>query len=276
MTPAEDFDHSDPRRYERGCRCTPCKAGRARYRKNLAYRRHSGDHNYRTASRTAPHIRALRLAGMNDTDILQITGISTDTFYRAALKTARITRNTERIILAVPIPKRTTKHVISHATTDATATWRRLQALAHAGWPATVLAQRIGCTSQNVTLLLRQTGGGKVQLRTEKQIEALYLELWQQRPEDHGVPGWIADRSRRYAASRNWHPAAAWDDIADPNEQPKYGGKVRRPTAIVEDTAELARLGLSRGVIAERLGVTWDYVTTAHAREGVPVPELAA
>jgi hypothetical protein len=272
--PAEQFAHGDHRRYGRGCRCTTCTTAQARYRKILEYRRHTGNPGRIPATRAAAHIRALRLAGMDDTAIMRAAQIGGDALYRAADAETRINRATETSILAVPIPHGTPS-VISCANTDATATWRRLQALARAGWPATVLAERLGCTPQNVGLLLRQTGTGKVHLHTEQQIRDLYINLWHQRPEAHGVPGWIADRSRRYAASRGWHPAGAWDNIGDPNEQPQYGRRATRVDAVVEDTAELARQGLNREAIAERLGISWNAVCAAHARADLSVPEIA-
>lgn len=50
----------------------------------------------------------------------------------------------------------------------------------------------------------------------------------------------------------------------------------KRSVAIVENTAELAAQGLSREVIAGRLGVSWNYVQIAHSREGVQIPAVAA
>ncbi|MFD5564471.1 hypothetical protein [Kitasatospora griseola] len=52
--------------------------------------------------------------------------------------------------------------------------------------------------------------------------------------------------------------------------------RTRRSLAIVEDTAELARQGLNRDEIASRIGVSWSYLQTAHSREGVRIPEVAA
>jgi hypothetical protein len=49
-----------------------------------------------------------------------------------------------------------------------------------------------------------------------------------------------------------------------------------RVSAVVEDTAELARYGLGRDEIAARLGITWDAIATAHRRGDTHVPELAA
>lgn len=46
----------------------------------------------------------------------------------------------------------------------------------------------------------------------------------------------------------------------------------RRRADVIEDTADLARLGLIGDQIAERLGMTWEGVCRAHSRGGVPVP----
>ncbi|MEU1506476.1 hypothetical protein [Kitasatospora sp. NPDC005748] len=212
---------------------------------------------------------------MDDASIMASAGISPDAMYKAAVTTAVIMRATEEAILAVPIPTAVSGVVISRAKTDAVGTWRRVQALAAAGWPATAVAARLGFTSTNITHLLRQCGSGKVYLRTANQIRRVYLEMWDQRPEDHGVPPHIALKTRRYAARRGWHPAAVWDDIDDPTAMPQYGEQVRRDEAIVEDAAELARQGLSREAIAERLGVSWAYVSRAYSRQRTPVPPIA-
>ena len=46
----------------------------------------------------------------------------------------------------------------------------------------------------------------------------------------------------------------------------------RRRADVVEDTAELAELGLLGDAIAARLGMTWEGLCRAHRRAGVPVP----
>ncbi|MFD7416831.1 hypothetical protein [Kitasatospora purpeofusca] len=274
--PTEAMDHGDPRRYGRGCRCGKCKAGRSRYTKALRHMRHQGETNRRPACRAADHIRALRMAGMNDASIMAAAGISVDAMYKAAVATAVITRATEDAVLAVQVPEAAVGEVVSRAKTDATGTWRRVQALAAAGWPATAVADRLGCTNTNITYLLRQCGSGNVNLRTADQIRRIYLELWNQRPEDHGVSSHIASRTRRYAARQGWHPAAVWDDIDDPNDRPQYGDTSVRDLALIEDAAELAAQGQSREAIAVRLGVTWPYIAKAHSRRGIPVPQIAA
>jgi hypothetical protein len=216
------------------------------------------------------------MAGMNDASIMAAAGISVDAMYKAAITTAVITRATEEAVLAVRLPETSGSEVVSRAKTDATGTWRRVQALAAAGWPATAVANRLGFTSTNITYLLRQCGTGKVNLRTADQIRRVYLELWNQRPEDHGVTPPVALRTRRYAARQGWHPAAVWDDIDDPADQPQYGDTSVRDLALIEDATELAAQGLSREAIAGRLGVTWPYIAKAHSRRGVPVPQIAA
>lgn len=272
--PAEAFEHGDPKRYRRGCRCDDCKAGVNAENKRNRYLLAVGRSPLVSVDRAADHLVRLRMAGMSDVEILAAARICTDQLYRFLRREGRLRRNTERQILAVSVPVRAGQDNCS--TTDGTGTRRRLQALAAAGWPASELAFRLGMYKERVTYLLHGGGGGQVTLRVEALVRAVYLDLWGERPEEHGVARHLALRARRLAVRRGWHPAAVWDDIDNPDEQPNYGERTPRPVAIVEDTAELVAQGLSRDAIADRLGITWDAVQKAHSRLGTPLPELAA
>jgi hypothetical protein len=272
--PAEAFDHGDPRRYRRGCRCNECKAGVVADNKRNKLLRETGRSSLIDSARTAIHLRALRSAGMSDAEIRTATGLCPDLMYRILRGDGRIRRGTERRVLAVAVPARE-RHA-NHAVTDSTGTRRRLQALVAAGWPGSEIAFRLGVFKEQVSYLLRGCGGGQVTLRVEAEVRRVYLDLWDQRPESHGVARGMAVRARLHAARRGWHPAGVWDDIDNPDDRPQYGEWTARETAIVEDAAELARQGLSREAIAARLGATWDYVAKAHSRQAVPLPPIAA
>jgi uncharacterized protein (DUF433 family) len=272
--PAEAFDHGDPRRYRRGCRCDDCKAGINAENKRNRYHRSTGRRRLIPVQQAASHLLGLRAAGMSDAEILTAARICPDQLYRILRGDGRIAVDTERNILAVTVPAGNGQG--NYSVTDGTGTRRRLRALVAAGWPATELGFRLGVFKQQVGYLLRAGGTGQVTLRVEAEVRRVYLDLWNEKPEAHGVAGHIALRARRLAARRGWHPAAVWDDIDNPDEQPNYGEHTPRPVAIVEDTAELVALGLSRDAIAERLGITWDAVQKAHSRMSTPLPELAA
>lgn len=272
--PAEAFDHGDARRYRRGCHCTACTTAVRKEAERNKFLRETGRGIFRSGNAAGAHIHAMRATGMADKHIQQAARICPDVMYRIMRGDSQIHVTTERRILAVTAPP--TGRPQNSVKTDGTGTRRRLRALVVAGWPGAELGRRMGATKEYIGHLLHGRGAGQVAIHTAIRVKALYLELWDQRPEDHGVQAHMALRARLLAARRGWHPAAVWDDMNDPNEQPQYGEDVPRPVAIVENTAELARQGLSREAIAERLGVTWNTVTVAHSRAGVPVPGLAA
>lgn len=91
----------------------------------------------------------------------------------------------------------------------------------------------------------------------------------------------LADPDRQIAdalAWITWEPQAkvtgTLRDLAEATES--VPSRQPRGMAIVEDTAELVRLGHSRDAIAERLGVTWNTVTQVHLRTGAPLPAMTS
>lgn len=105
---------------------------------------------------------------------------------------------------------------------DSTGTYRRVQALATLGWARARLAVELEMSVANFKARLRGRGG-RVSARFARMVASLYDRLWDQRPESHGVPGWIADRVRRCAAEDGWSGPLAWDDdtIDDPSAVPQ-------------------------------------------------------
>jgi len=222
--------------------------------------------------RAAAHIAALRRAGMTDADIRTAAQVGITAFYRAAGEHGPITRGTERRILAVPVPA-SSALARSVATVAPHGTRRRLQALVYAGWPPPVLAAALGMKLQLLHELLHREHD-QVAIRTDAAVSALFSQLWDQRPEAHGVKHATANRARQLAARHGFHPAMVWDDIDAADAQPQYGEEVSRQQAVVEDTAELVREGLSREGIARRLGIQWDAVRQAHRRAGKDAPTI--
>jgi DNA-binding CsgD family transcriptional regulator len=273
--PADHFTHGDPKRYRRGCRCTACTRGMVSQNKRNILLRSTGRAIIRTPDRASAHVRALRAAGLTDLQITRASGVCNDIFYRVVRGDGRIHASTERKLLALPVPTNAACNG-NHALIGATGTWRRLQALIAAGWPASELAKRLSLHPRSVNTLLHEPGNGYVQAKTAADVQQVYRELWGRRPEAAGIPSYIAERARSLAARRGWHPAAVWDDIDDPSETPQYGARASRVDAVVEDATELIAEGYSREAIADRLGLTWDAVRQAFIRKGTPLPELAA
>lgn len=239
--------------------------------KHARYHRAHGGSATTTPERAAAHITARRLDGMTDAEIRNSARVALGTYYRAANRAGLITRATERRILAVTAPTR--RAPVSTATTPPHGTRRRLQALVHAGWPPSVLAAALGRAPQHLYELLHRDRD-QVSLRVEAAVKRLFAELWDQQPEQHGVRPAAATRARALATRHSWHSDVVWDDLDDPDAQPQYGEETSRQQAVVEDTAELVREGLSREGIAARLGIQWDAVRQAHRRAGVEVPAV--
>jgi hypothetical protein len=88
-------------------------------------------------------------------------------------------------------------------------TRRRLQALVARGWPQAQLASRLGWTDANFSDLLRRE---HVIVRTARAVRALYAQLWDQDPRQHGVTNQAYSRALNAARCSDWSPPAAWDD----------------------------------------------------------------
>jgi len=240
--------------------------------KHRQYLRTHGTPSRRTTNpnRAAAHIQQLRHAGLTDQQIRTAARIGHSTLDTAANRRANISVRTEQRILAVPVPAGP-QRVVSVATVPPHGTRRRLQALIHAGWPPITLAAEIGIHPNQLYRLLHQQHDA-VAVRTEAAVTRGFRRLWDQQPEEHGVRPISARRARLLAARHNFAPALAWDDIDAADAVPDLGREVSRVQAVVEDTAELVREGLSREGIAVRLGIGWDAVRQAHRRAGRPVP----
>ncbi|WP_145906125.1 hypothetical protein [Kitasatospora viridis] len=192
------------------------------------------------------------------------TGCSTATL--AALLNGtrpRVRRSTAQRIMAV----RLADALCSGASVPAIGSVRRLRALVAAGHPVHKIVAATGLEQTTVSYLL--TGAvTTIRVRTHQRVEVAFERLAL-------VPGHSA-RSLARAARNQWSPPLAWDDPDDPSELPQHGDQSVRREAIVEDTAELARQGLSREAVTHRLGVSWAVVQQSHTRCGIPVPTFAA
>jgi DNA-binding CsgD family transcriptional regulator len=105
------------------------------------------------------------------------------------------------------------------ARIDATGTRRRVQALAVRGWPRRLMAERVGMVEKNFGKAIARE---RVTARVARRVAAMYDELWNQDPLEHGVPLWSVARVQGDAARSGFHSALAWDDdtIDDPKAVP--------------------------------------------------------
>ncbi|MEW1565773.1 hypothetical protein AB0454_22640 [Streptomyces sp. NPDC093509] len=106
------------------------------------------------------------------------------------------------------------------ASIDPTGTRRRAHALQALGWPNLWMAEDLGMRPSNFRTCLRTE---TVSARFARKIAALYDRLWNQNPEDHGVPAHAAARTRRHAEANGYLGPMAWDDdtIDDPKAMPQ-------------------------------------------------------
>lgn len=264
--------HGDHRCYWRGCRRPECTTAVSARVARTRYLLHVGQGTICSSDQAARRIWQLRGAKMSDIQIRAAARLDHETFNRI-LNGRAIRRTTEQRVLAVH--RQTPGAAGSLANMDVTGSRRRLQAMAVTGWPESVMAARMGMNLRNVQRAISPCSR-LISHSSMVRITALCAELWDQRPEDHGVSPVSAKRTRRLAARHGWHPLMAWDDIDDPSEVPQYGARASRVDAVVEDATELIAEGYSREAISDRLGLTWDAVRQAFIRQGTPLPELAA
>ena len=87
---------------------------------------------------------------------------------------------------------------VVRAVVDATATQRRLQALAALGWPMKHTALHAGLSTTNITSIFTRS---RVTAATEQAIADAYDQMRRQRPENHRVSRGQAKKTRRWAAA---------------------------------------------------------------------------
>lgn len=265
--PAEDFEHGDPKRYRRGCRCTKCKAGQNTRNLQLRYLRQTGRGLQRPADKAANHVLVLRARGLNDRTIMRKAEVCPDVLYRIMRREGTVHVTVERRILSIPVPAKVAGPTTSRAYIPALGTHRRLHALIAAGWHVAELARRLGKDRENLGPVVNQQGSGKVAMFLADQVRHLYAELHNQRPEDHGVPAAYAERARRMAAARGWLTPGYWDD--DEFDNPDFvpaTAATPRYIELAENGLEIEADGHTRQQAADRLGVTKDALQQAISR----------
>ncbi|MEU9703058.1 hypothetical protein [Streptomyces sp. NPDC047981] len=101
------------------------------------------------------------------------------------------------------------------ARIDPTGTHRRVEALETLGFGRLFIGQRVGMPKASFSRALR---ADRITAQVARSVMRAYDELWDQRPEDHGVLAWVADRTRRAAAAAGSAGPLSWDDdtIDDP------------------------------------------------------------
>lgn len=160
---------------------------------------------------------------------------------------------------------------------DATGTQRRLKALMALGWTQSDIAAELGITASRVGFITNKYP--RVYRQTAQAVSELY-DRWSMivpadtgpRRRGHNMRHEIA---RRMAARKGWLPPLAWDDIDDPDEDPKSRPVPIRPAGRqdlkpdrIEDIAWMADSNETLTSAAARLDVTVEDLWVTCKRAG--------
>jgi len=188
-----------------GCRCNACGWARYQYDSRRSRLVAQGRWQpYVDPAEARGHAERLRAGGLGTRQIADLAGLN-----RKALqdvlngRTRRIRPATHAAILAVPADA----ELADKTVIPAEGTWRRVQALAAAGWSLTAQAREVGWQVGNYCALLKRP---HLTAHTARLVRDLYGR-WSMLPPPTGPR---ADLARRRARERSWFPPMAWDDDA--------------------------------------------------------------
>lgn len=147
---------------------------------------------------------------------------------------------------------------------------RRLAALIATGWTRVQLAGLLGCSTENVNLLVKKAPGDTVRVVTLERVREVYDRAWQgPPPTENRFVAAAQIRARREARRNGWVPPLGWDDdeIDDPAATPY---RIRKgdlhSTVASREAVWRLELGESPSEIARDLGVTVEAITRGVAR----------
>jgi hypothetical protein len=177
---------------------------------------------YMDAEPVRAHMLALRQAGMSEPAVARRLNIPS-TYFKNLLRGSngrppgqKVWREVGEAVLAywpvlADFPDR--------ALIDPTGTIRRVRAMQTLGWSQARIGTELGQSENNFRSRL---SAKTVSARFARRVAGLYDRLWTERPEDHGVQPYVADRVRRAAAAKGFHGPLAWDEdtIDDPKALP--------------------------------------------------------
>ncbi|WP_407563375.1 hypothetical protein [Streptomyces sp. 184] len=217
-----------------GCRCYVCGYAKSVYEERRTKAITAGTWQpYTDAEPVRAHIRDLRTCGMGlrriadvaNVERQRLTAIVNGRPEHGTPPQARVRPHIAAAVLAV---EPTLDNLAPSTPVPAIGTHRRLQALVYAGWPQARLAARLGTGPGNFTVMMTT---GRVIVRTARAAAAVYDELWQADPREHGVGPPAYSRARSHARARGWAPVVAWDDdtIDDPAAVPDWTGQCGTP-----------------------------------------------
>lgn len=234
--PGHHHEHGTPTAYKKDhCRCLECRAANAAASRDrdrdLTYGRWSP---LVDADLVRAHVEQLRATGLGRNRIAELAGISPRWLgviisgEHGRLQ-AHVRADTARRILAVRADH---ANLAPNRKIDGTATRRRLQALVALGWPPAWLARRL---RRDRTNLRQALFTNEVTARTAADVDTLYAQIWNSRPQPATARAEraVAD-ALAMATQHHWLTPLAWDDIDHDPEPPTP------PTAMTDDIDEIA------------------------------------
>lgn len=188
------------------------------------------------------HLEHLRTRRVGIKHVADMTGLSRSTVYRIRSGgNKRISKRVAELILAVQ-PSDTLR-------VDPLGTSRRIHALMAIGWSTYAIAERIGCTQAQVWEMAKRRHW--VTARRAEDIANLYADLCM-------TPG--PSTITRSRAVRAGHvPPLGWDDIDNPDEQPKMvkvSDTADRTAVRAHELEHMAFMGENLETACAALGIT--------------------
>lgn len=180
--------------------CEPCLRARRRYDKlrRLGVRKHVD------AKPVWKHIQRLRKKGLGINQVARLAGMAPVSLWRIQHQ-EKVRVSTARKIMAIREPE-SVEEVPEGVYVSALGAQRRLLALAHQRWSIEALTEH---TTLPFDTLWRIRAGKREQVRAETFREV--VDLYER----------IGLRQGTSRLQRQGIPAAAWDNIDDPSEEPK-------------------------------------------------------
>lgn len=292
----DDDVHGHPgppshRLYLRGCRHPDCReawrAWSAQRRRLVAYGRIESSRNVDPGP-ARRRLLELRKDGIGRYAAAKGTGVHVETLRRILDGTNKHIRSTTERKILTWTPD--LDQLAPRVHVPGVGTRRRLRALIATGWTIAALAERIGCTPNNIAQVIHHDG--RVRVSTARAVRDLYAEAWQGPPVPrNGYQARVQREARARALANGWPPPLAWDDeaIDDPDARPLgtlratpddedtlddvaiqgalAGHQTRLSTAELDVvTATLTQRGMSAAQIARHLGLTPRTITRSRSR----------
>jgi predicted transcriptional regulator len=241
-----------------GCQLPDCRTRFNERRRAIKAGTQQPDRILIDAADVREHIQALQELGMSLTGIARLAGVWHPTV--CAFVHAQPSKRRGRRQQTTP---ETAAKILSVQPLTVIGALRRIQALAHLGWPVSHVARHAGISPRRAWELRPHS---VISVGLAERLAVAYEELCGTAAEEHGVETWKTNRSRQRAKGNRWPDPKYWADrmdvIDDPDFEPMYG--ITRRQIIAQDASELIRYaGLDRAAAAERLGVSKSYVEHA-------------